>query len=192
MGRSWVWLVALAASGALVLGACGSAGDGGAATSAPPTTQAAAASQSPTSQSPTSAASASNEAAVLAEIEKRGKPTVTVPAQPATKLEIKDLIAGTGETVKPSATVTAHYVGVGQLSKQQFDSSWDRGQPTQFPLDQVIPGWQAGIPGMKVGGRRELIIPGALAYGTSPPQGSGIQPNETLVFVIDLVSVQNP
>ena len=65
----------------------------------------------------------------------------------------------------------------------------DRGQPTQFPLDGVIPGWGEGLVGMKVGGRRTLVIPGNLAYGNSPPPSSGIQPNETLVFVVDLVSI---
>lgn len=187
MGRSREWSVALTAVSALVvggvaLGACGSANDGGAVTSAP--TSAAAAGTAPTT------AAASNDA-VLAEIDKRGKPQVTVPAEPATKLEVKDIIPGTGETVQQGATVTAHYVGVGQQTKKEFDSSWERGQPATFPLDQVIPGWQQGIPGMKVGGRRELIIPGELAYGAqgNPPT---IQPNETLVFVIDLVSAQNP
>ncbi|HEY1738781.1 MAG TPA: FKBP-type peptidyl-prolyl cis-trans isomerase [Acidimicrobiia bacterium] len=125
----------------------------------------------------------------LAEIKARGKPTVTVPKQPADKLEIHDDIVGTGATVKAHDTVTVHYVGVGQLDGKQFDASWDRGQPTQFPLDGVIPGWGEGLVGMKVGGRRTLVIPGNLAYGNAPPQGSGIEPNETLVFVVDLVSI---
>ena len=125
----------------------------------------------------------------LSEIKARGKPTVTVPKQPADKLEIHDDIVGTGATVKPHDTVTVHYVGVGQTDGKQFDVSWDRGQPTQFPLDGVIPGWGEGLVGMKVGGRRTLVIPGNLAYGNSPPAGSGIEPNETLVFVVDLVSI---
>lgn len=125
---------------------------------------------------------------VLEEITKRGKPKVDVPGAPATKLEKKDLIAGTGPEVQPGATVTVHYVGVGQATGKEFDSSW--GQPITFGLNQVIAGWTDGIPGMKVGGRRELIIPGDQAYGPNPPPGSGIKPNETLVFVIDLIATQ--
>jgi peptidylprolyl isomerase len=70
---------------------------------------------------------------------------------------------------------------------QKFDSSWDRGQPIEFGLDQVIAGWTQGVPGMKIGGRRVLVIPADLAYGQNPPPGSGIEPGEPLVFVIDLV-----
>ncbi|HEY3834452.1 MAG TPA: FKBP-type peptidyl-prolyl cis-trans isomerase [Acidimicrobiia bacterium] len=136
-----------------------------------------------------SSSKASTKANPLAEIKARGKPTVTVPKQPADKLEIHDDIVGTGATVKAHDTVTVHYVGVGQLNGKQFDASWDRGQPAQFPLDGVIPGWGEGLVGMKVGGRRTLVIPGNLAYGNAPPQGSGIEPNETLVFVVDLVSI---
>jgi peptidylprolyl isomerase len=124
----------------------------------------------------------------LAAITARGKPKVTVPSAPATKLEIHDDIVGTGATVKPHDQVTVHYVGVGQSSGKQFDASWDRGQPASFSLDQVIPGWGQGLVGMKVGGRRTLVIPGALAYGASPPTPD-IKPNETLVFVVDLVSI---
>ncbi len=126
----------------------------------------------------------------LQEVIKRGKPKVDVPAAPATQLVVKDLVVGTGATVKPCATVTVHYVGVGQTNGKQFDASWDRGQPISFPLGQVIPGWTIGIPGIKVGGRRELIIPGDLAYGPNGQPDAGIGPNETLVFVIDLIAVQ--
>src|SRR5262249_27963006 len=126
---------------------------------------------------------------VTTRITKRGKPKVDVPKSPATQLVVCDLIVGQGTEVKPGAKVTVHYVGVDQASGQQFDASWDRGQPISFPLGQVIKGWTDGIPGMKVGGRRELIIPGDQAYANQPPQGSGIQPNETLVFVIDLIAV---
>jgi peptidylprolyl isomerase len=117
-------------------------------------------------------------------------PTVTVSPETAkvTQLTVSDLVVGTGAEVAPGATVTAHYVGVGAISGKTFDSSWTRGQPAQFPLANVIKGWQDGIPGMKVGGRRLLVIPGAQAYGANPPAGSGIAPNEPLVFVVDLVS----
>ncbi len=127
--------------------------------------------------------------AVVAAIDKRGKPTVTLPDAPATDLIIVDDVVGTGAEITPGATVTVHYVGVGQLSKQQFDASWDRGLPATFSINQVIPGWTKGLLGMKVGGRRTLTIPGELAYGATPRDGSGIQPDETLVFVVDLVAV---
>jgi peptidylprolyl isomerase len=115
------------------------------------------------------------------------EPKVTPPAGPAPKkLEIKDLIAGTGPVVKPGASVTVNYVGVLFKGGKVFDASWKRGEPSTFPLSGVIPGWTKGIPGMKVGGRRELVIPSALAYGAkgSPPT---IPPNAPLVFVIDLL-----
>jgi peptidylprolyl isomerase len=119
------------------------------------------------------------------------KPVVTVPKSPApAKLVTKDLITGSGPTAKAGQTVTVNYVGVLYKNGKEFDSSWRRGQPTSFPLTNggVIPGWVQGIPGMKVGGRRELIIPPNLAYGKAG-SGSAIPPNSTLVFVVDLLSV---
>ena len=101
---------------------------------------------------------------------------------------ITDDVVGTGAAIAPSDTVTVQYVGVGQISKQQFDASWDRGEPATFNVDQVIAGWSQGLIGMKVGGRRTLIIPGALAYGANPPSAE-IKADETLVFVVDLVSI---
>jgi peptidylprolyl isomerase len=114
------------------------------------------------------------------------KPVVTVPTTPAPKnLVIKDLIKGTGNAASASSTVTVNYVGVLYKGGKEFDSSWKRGQPTSFPLSGVIQGWTQGIPGMKIGGRRELIIPPGLAYkNQSQP---GIPANSTLVFVIDLL-----
>jgi peptidylprolyl isomerase len=126
---------------------------------------------------------------MLDEINQRGKPTVTVPPAPATELKVTDLVVGTGAAAQPTSNVLVHYVGVGQATGKQFDSSWDRGEPISFPLNQVIPGWSQGMVGMKEGGRRELVVPGALAYGANPPTAD-IQPNETLVFVVDLISVQ--
>jgi peptidylprolyl isomerase len=113
------------------------------------------------------------------------KPTVTVPKAPATKLTCQDLVVGDGDAVKAGDTVTVQYVGVSQSTGKQFDASWDRGEPATFPLSGVIKGWTDGIPGMKVGGRRVLTIPGDQAYGAEgrPPD---IGPNDTLVFVIDL------
>ena len=109
---------------------------------------------------------------------------------PPTSLVIKDIAVGTGAQALATSTVTTHYTGYGLNTKQKFDSSWDRGQPISFGLNQVIQGWSQGIPGMKVGGRRLLIIPGDLAYGANPPAGGTIQPNEPLVFVVDLTAVQ--
>jgi FKBP-type peptidyl-prolyl cis-trans isomerase len=118
-------------------------------------------------------------------------PTVTPPSGPApTKLVVKDLIKGTGAAAASGKTVTVNYVGVLYKGGKEFDASWKRNQPFQFQLGQgaVIPGWDQGVPGMKVGGRRELIIPAALAYGAqgSPPT---IPANAPLVFVIDLLGV---
>jgi FKBP-type peptidyl-prolyl cis-trans isomerase len=118
------------------------------------------------------------------------KPTVQVPkGPPPNHLVVRDLKAGDGVEAKPGDQVSVQYVGVLYSDGKQFDSSWDRGQPFSFQLGggQVIKGWDEGVAGMKVGGRRELIIPPNLAYG---PQGQPptIPANATLVFVIDLVS----
>jgi peptidylprolyl isomerase len=119
------------------------------------------------------------------------KPTVEVPAgQPPTTLEKKDLIEGKGKEAAAGQKVSVQYVGVAFSTKKQFDASWDRGAPFNFALGagDVIKGWDQGIPGMKVGGRRQLVVPPDLAYGPNgyPPV---IGPNETLVFVVDLVAV---
>jgi FKBP-type peptidyl-prolyl cis-trans isomerase len=120
------------------------------------------------------------------------KPTITVPAAPVTDLQCQDLVVGDGdEVVSAGDTVTVEYVGVSQSSGKEFDSSWDEGEdPVTFELTQVISGWTQGIPGMKVGGRRLLTIPGDQAYGEAghPPD---IGPNDTLVFVVDLVDVKH-
>jgi peptidylprolyl isomerase len=98
-----------------------------------------------------------------------------------------DIEIGTGEEAKPGDTVDVHYLGVDLESGEEFDSSWSRGQSVNFPLRSLIAGWQEGIPGMRVGGRRELVVPPALAYG---PAGSGHQlSGRTLIFVIDLLGV---
>jgi peptidylprolyl isomerase len=119
------------------------------------------------------------------------KPVVTVPTGPApAHLVTKDLVTGTGQTAKAGDTVTVNYVGELYKNGKEFDSSWSRNQPftTALSAGSVIPGWVQGIPGMKVGGRRELIIPASLAYGKagSPPT---IPPNSPLVFVVDLLSI---
>ncbi len=119
------------------------------------------------------------------------EPTVTVPKGPApTALVTKDLIPGTGKAIASGQTITVNYVGVLYKTGKTFDSSWSRHQPftTALTAGSVIPGWVKGLSGMKVGGRRELIIPPSLGYGAtgSPPTIPG---NSTLVFVVDLLSV---
>jgi peptidylprolyl isomerase len=120
------------------------------------------------------------------------KPKVTVPSgSPPQELEEKELVEGSGAEAKSGDEVTVQYVGVGYESEEEFDSSWSRNEPFTFSLGagQVIPGWEQGVEGMKVGGRRELIIPPELAYGSagSPPV---IGPNETLIFVVDLLKAE--
>jgi peptidylprolyl isomerase len=119
------------------------------------------------------------------------KPKIVVPSgPPPQQLEKNDLVVGTGPEAKPGDEVAVHYVGVGYDTKQEFDASWG-GEPFAFGLGTglVITGWEEGIAGMKVGGRRELVVPGELGYGPegSPPE---IGPNETLIFVVDLLGVR--
>jgi peptidylprolyl isomerase len=116
------------------------------------------------------------------------EPAVTVPSGPApAKLVIKDLIKGTGAAAKLGDSITVNYVGYLYKNGKVFDASWKRGEPSTFTLEtgSLITGWTEGIPGMKVGGRRELIIPAALAYGAKGT--NGIPANSPLVFVIDLL-----
>lgn len=115
-------------------------------------------------------------------------PEIDFPEGPApTELQIVDITVGDGAQAEPGQKVTVHYLGVEYDSGDQFDSSWDRGEPIEFPLRGLIAGWQEGIPGMRVGGRRKLVIPPALAYG---PAGAGHRlSGKTLIFVIDLLAV---
>ena len=115
------------------------------------------------------------------------KPEIQFPSGPApAQLVVEDLVVGHGPEAVPGGTVEVHYVGVDYDTGEEFDSSWGRGESIEFPLQGLIQGWQDGIPGMKVGGRRQLIIPPAQAYG---PVGSGHQlSGKTLIFVIDLLS----
>jgi peptidylprolyl isomerase len=116
------------------------------------------------------------------------KPEVDfVPGPPPTELQITDLVEGEGDEAVPGGVVDVHYVGVEFDTGEEFDSSWNRGQSARFPLPQLIGAWQQGIPGMKVGGRRQLVCPPELAYG---PAGGGHRlSGKTLVFVIDLLGV---
>ena len=123
----------------------------------------------------------------------KSKPRVDVPSDqpPSYQLEIDDIEVGDGDEAVAGNIVEVHYVGVSWQTKQQFDASWDRGDTFNFNLGagQVIKGWDQGVAGMKVGGRRRITIPPNLAYGK---QGAGgvIGPDETLVFVVDLIGVR--
>ena len=117
------------------------------------------------------------------------KPTISKPEGAApTTLITEDIIEGTGPAAVPTSTMTVHYTLLTWSQGEVVESSWDGGSPATFPLANVIAGWQQGIPGMKVGGRRLLVIPPDLGYGA---QGAGdaIGPNETLVFVVDVVGI---
>ena len=117
------------------------------------------------------------------------KPEIDFPGGEApTELVISDIVVGEGAEAVPGATVLVHYVGVEFENGDEFDSSWNRGEPIEFPLRGLIAGWQEGIPGMKVGGRRQLTIPPELAYG---PAGGGHRlSGKTLIFIIDLLAVR--
>ena len=119
------------------------------------------------------------------------KPQVTIPQQPApTELVIEDITVGTGAEALNGKNVSVHYVGVAYSNGQQFDASWDRNDPFEFRLGngQVIAGWDQGVAGMKIGGRRSLTIPAHLGYGDHGA-GGVIKGGETLVFVVDLLNV---
>ena len=120
------------------------------------------------------------------------KPEIDFPdGPPPSELEVTDLSVGDGPEASAGQTVQVHYVGVAHSSGEEFDASYNRGEPLAFRLGvgQVIPGWDQGVQGMKVGGRRRLVIPPHLAYGD---RGAGgvIKPGETLIFVVDLVGVR--
>ena len=122
----------------------------------------------------------------------RAKPEIDFPeGEPPIDLVIVDEIAGDGDEAVAGSTVAAHYVGVAFSTGEEFDSSWSRGDPLSFPLGggRVIKGWDDGIAGMRVGGRRRLVIPPHLAYGDRGA-GGAIAPGETLIFVVDLVDVK--
>ena len=122
----------------------------------------------------------------------RKRPEIDFPeGQPPTQLVVEDEIVGDGAEATGGSVVTTHYVGVAFSTGEEFDASWNRGEPLKFQLGvgQVIAGWDQGIAGMKVGGRRRLVIPPDLAYGKRGA-GSAIGPDETLIFVVDLVDTR--
>ncbi|MET9323706.1 FKBP-type peptidyl-prolyl cis-trans isomerase [Streptomyces sp. NPDC003038] len=118
------------------------------------------------------------------------KPEIDYHGPAPAGLEITDLWEGNGAVAKPGDYVSIHYVGVALSTGEEFDASWNRGSPLQFPLcaGRVIAGWDQGVLGMKVGGRRQLVIPPHLGYGDRGA-GNAIAPGETLIFVCDLMSV---
>ena len=119
------------------------------------------------------------------------KPEVDFPGDAPDDLQISDIVVGTGEEATAGSTVIVHYVGVAHSSGEEFDASYNRGEPLRFKVGvgQVISGWDKGIVGMKVGGRRQLVIPPHLGYGD---RGAGgvIAPGESLIFVVDLLGVR--
>lgn len=177
--------LALCAALATAVAGCGSSSDSSTESSA--STEAAGNS----AKSGESSEESSESAPKASPDKKKTKPTVTVPKGVSPKtFATREIEEGTGPEAKAGDKVTVQYVGVGYDSEEEFDSSWSRNEPFSFTLGagEVIKGWDQGVEGMKVGGRRELLIPGNLAYG---PEGSppSIGPNETLIFMIDLLSV---
>jgi FKBP-type peptidyl-prolyl cis-trans isomerase len=174
-------ILALALSIVLALAACG--GDSG-------SEEQPASSQQGASATPTADETVELLASGISK-DRTKKPVLGIPAgETPGKLVIRDIVKGTGKVARKGDQVTVQYVGTAFSTGQEFDASWDKGEPFTFPLGQgqVIQGWDRGVAGMRVGGRRLLIIPGELAYGEqgSPP---AIGPNETLAFVVDLVKV---
>ena len=120
---------------------------------------------------------------------KGSKPTISAPSGNAPKtLQQKDIFVGTGKEAVATSTLEVHYTLMAWSTGSLVESSWDSGQTATFPLSGVIAGWQQGIPGMREGGRRLLVIPPDLGYGASGA-GAAIGPNETLIFVVDLIKV---
>jgi peptidylprolyl isomerase len=176
-----LWSVALVLTATLAFAACGSSrGSSGSSTSS-----------SDTQANPGGTSAAGKPCVAVADPLPAGAPAVPVKVgAPPASLVIEDITPGTGAAATASSTVVADYVGVSCSTGGIFDSSYASGQPATFPLSNVIPGWQQGLLGMKVGGTRLLGIPAALAYGSTPPQGSGIAPDEPLWFVVQLRAVQ--
>jgi peptidylprolyl isomerase len=177
--RMLALLAILAATG---LAACGDdEGESEADTSPPP----AAEEQTETEPSPSEQREALKDTST--------KPEIPRPSgSPPRRLQKEDIVRGKGPAAKPGDTISVHYAGVAFSTGQEFDASWNRGQPFTLPLGagQVIPGWDEGLVGMKQGGRRMLTIPPEMAYGSQGTPDGSIGPNETLVFVVDLLEIR--
>ena len=184
MNRSRLLLLLALVVSVLVFAACGD-DEGGEKTADIPSEAAPATTAPPEAEEPTTAEGGDPK-------DLKAKPKVEIPkGDPPEKLETKDIVRGKGKAAKKGDSVTVHYVGVLHADGTEFDASWNRNEPFPFELGagMVIPGWDEGVAGMKVGGRRMLIIPPDLAYG---PQGQppAIPPDATLVFVVDLLKVE--
>jgi peptidylprolyl isomerase len=121
-----------------------------------------------------------------------GKPEIDFPeGEPPTDLVVDDITVGSGDEAGAGRTAVVHYVGVAYSTGEEFDASWNRGEPFSFQLGagHVIAGWDRGVQGMKVGGRRKLVVPPALGYGDRGA-GGAIAPGETLIFVVDLLDLR--
>jgi len=154
------------------------------------TDTASSASSSSSTLTPEVESAAGKDCVALADPLPTGAPDVPIePGPPPTELQTTDLTEGTGDPVPEGATVTVDYIGVSCSTGKIFDSSYSRGEPATFPLDGVIPGWTDGIPGMKVGGQRLLVIPPDQAYGDTGA-GTDIAPGETLWFVVTMNSFE--
>ncbi len=178
MPRLQRWSIAAVALAALGLGGCSSASSSSTTTTTSRSTAPSTTVATVPVQSPSPAGTIGKE------------PTVVVPTgAPPTQLESTDLIVGSGPAAKAGDSVTVQYVLATYSSGKVVQASWDS-QPFTFTLGQgqVIPGWDDGVVGMKVGGRRELVIPPSLGYGNQSP-GSGIAANDTLVFVVDMQKI---
>jgi peptidylprolyl isomerase len=182
MQRPGTWTLALLSVSALGLAGCASSSSTPTTTAPAATATATTAASGPIATIPTADLSPAGTAGTA--------PTITVPTgAPPTQLESSDLIVGTGPKAKAGDTVTVQYVLATYSSGKEIQSSWGQA-PFSFPLGEghVIPGWDKGVVGMQVGGRRELIIPPSLGYGDQSP-GAGIAANDTLVFIVDMVKI---
>ena len=179
--------IALLAAAAVGVGACGDDESDTASTAAQPAAAAPATAPTTTGTTTTSTSGKSGDLDISKDLS--SKPEIPKPSgDPPAKLVVKDIVAGKGRGAQAGDNLVVHYVGALYKTGGQFEASWDSGKPFPFPLGQrgVIAGWDQGIEGMKIGGRRLLVIPPDLAYGA---QGNGsIGPDETLVFVIDLLN----
>ncbi len=178
--RTRALLTTALAATAIALGACGEDEGAGEAASGPPPTTA-------TTQAPAPPAADAAATGLAEQIESRGRPQIPRPAgTPPTDLGVADVRRGDGPALRADDTIRVQYAGASWSTGEEFDASYERGEPFEFALGagMVIPGWDQGLEGMRVGGRRVLVIPPDLAYG---PEGSppAIGPNETLVFVVD-------